>query len=157
VYGAEFELIKNLGFIHPRLEHFTIGGNYTWSTSSVQLNEQNLQAQTTSNRPLQGHSRHIINFQLGYDNPRWGTQATLLYNVASQRIESVGLLGAPDKFEQPFNQLDFVLSQNVNKWLSMRLTMRNLMDDKFVVKQGDEVTREFRRGREFALGVRINF
>lgn len=157
VYGAEFELIKNLGFIHPRLEHFTIGGNYTWSTSSVQLNEQNLQAQTTSNRPLQGHSRHIINFQLGYDNPQWGTQATLLYNVASQRIESVGLLGAPDKFEQPFNQLDFVLSQNVNKWLSMRLTMRNLMDDKFVVKQGDEVTREFRRGREFALGVRINF
>ncbi|MCO6427350.1 TonB-dependent receptor [Nitrosomonas communis] len=157
VYGVEFELLKNLGFIHPRLENITFGGNYTWSDSSAKLNEQNLQAQTTSNRPLQGHSQHIINFQLGYDNRQWGTQATLLYNVASERIESVGLLGAPDKYEQPFQQLDFVLSQNINKWLAMRVTMRNLLDDKFVVKQGDEVTREFRRGREFSLGVRINF
>ncbi|CAE6507460.1 hypothetical protein NMYAN_250029 [Nitrosomonas nitrosa] len=31
---------------------------------------------------------------------------------------AVGLLGAPDKFEQPFDQLDFVLTQNVNKWLT---------------------------------------
>lgn len=157
VFGFEIEILKNLESIHSQLKNFTIGSNYTWSDSSVKLNEENLLAQTTASRPLQGHSQHIINFQLGYDNPKWGTQGTLLYNVASERIESVGLLGAPDKYEQPFNQLDFVLSQNVNKWLAMRLTMRNLMDDKFVVKQGDEVTREFRRGREFALGVRINF
>jgi outer membrane receptor for monomeric catechols len=53
--------------------------------------------------------------------------------------------------------LDFVVGQNVNKWLSLRINMRNLLDDDFLVKQGDEVVRQFRRGREFSLGVRINF
>ena len=157
LFGFELEALKNLGFIHPYLENFYIGSNYTWSDSNVKLTPENLQAQTSASRSLQGHSSQIFNFQIGYDNPNWGTQATLLYNITSERIVAVGLLGAPDKFEQPFNQLDFVLSQNINNWLSMRLTMRNLLNDNFVVKQGDEITREFKRGRLFNLGVRINF
>lgn len=157
LYGFEIELLKNLGFVHPYFDHFYAGGNYTWSDSVVNLTAENLQAQTSASRPLQGHSAHIFNFHIGYENPNWGTQATLLYNITSERIVSVGLLGAPDKFEQPFNQLDFVLSQNVNKWISMRLTMSNLLNDKFQVTQGDEITREFKRGRQFNLGVRINF
>ena len=157
LYGFELELLKNLGFVHPYFKNFYAGGNYTWSDSIVNLTAENLQAQTSASRPLQGHSSHIFNFQIGYENPNWGTQATLLYNITSERIVSVGLLGAPDKFEQPFNQLDFVLSQNINNWISMRLTMRNLLNDKFQVTQGDEITREFKRGRQFNLGVRINF
>jgi hypothetical protein len=39
----------------------------------------------------------------------------------------------------------------------MRFTMRNLLNDTFLVKQGDEITREFKRGRQFNLGVRINY
>lgn len=157
LYGFELELLKNLDFVHPYFENFFVGSNYTWSNSNVKLTPENLEAQTSASRSLQGHSPHIFNFQVGYDNPNWGTQATLLYNITSERIVAVGLLGAPDKFEQPFNQLDFVLSQNVNKWLSMRFTMRNLMNDKFIVKQGDEITREFKMGRQFNLGVRINY
>jgi TonB-dependent receptor len=157
LYGFELELLKNIGFVHPYFENFFIGSNYTWSNSNVKLTPENLQAQTSSSRSLQGHSSQIFNFQIGYDNPNWGTQATLLYNITSERIVAVGLLGAPDKFEQPFNQLDFVLSQNINKWLAMRLTMRNLLNDKFIVKQGDEITREFKRGRQFNLGVRISY
>lgn len=157
LFGFEIEFIKKLGFIHPYLENFFIGSNYTWSNSKVALTDENLQAQTSASRPLQGHSSQIFNIQIGYDNPGSGTQATLLYNTASERIVAVGLLGAPDKFEQPFNQLDFVLTQNINKWLTMRLTMGNLLNDKLVVTQGNEITREFKRGRQFGLGVRINF
>ncbi|MDH5553376.1 MAG: TonB-dependent receptor, partial [Nitrosomonas sp.] len=157
VYGLELELLKNLDFVHPYLANFFAGGNYTWSASRVDLLPENLQAQSSSNRQLQGHSAQIINFQVGYDNPGWGTQATLLYNITSKRIVAAGILGAPDKFEQPFNQLDFVLSQNVNKWLSMRLTMQNLLNDKLTVTQGDEITRQFRRGRQFNLSARIAF
>ncbi len=157
VYGFELELLKNLDFVHPYLANFFAGGNYTWSDSRVDLLPENLQAQSSSNRQLQGHSAQIVNFQLGYDNPGWGTQATLLYNITSKRIVAAGILGAPDKFEQPFNQLDFVLSQNVNKWLSMRLTIRNLLNDKLTVTQGDEITRQFRRGRQFNLSARISF
>lgn len=157
VYGFEVEMLKGLGFVHPWLENFYAGGNYTWSDSNVKLNAGNLGAQTTNNRALQGHSAHIFNFQIGYENPGWGTQATLLYNIASKRIVSAGLLGAPDKYEQPFHQLDFVYSQTINKWLSVRLNMQNLLDDDVLVLQGGELTRQFRRGRQFNLGVKINF
>lgn len=157
VYGFEIEMLKGLGFIHPWLENFYAGSNYTWSDSNVTLNAGNLGAQTTNNRQLQGHSAQIFNFQIGYENPGWGTQATLLYNIASRRIVSAGLLGAPDKYEQPFHQLDFVYNQSINKWLSVRLNMQNLLDDDVLVLQGGELTRQFRRGRQFNLGVRINF
>lgn len=157
VYGIEVEMLKGLGFMHPILENFYAGGNYTWSDSNVKLNAENLGAQTTNNRQLQGHSEHIFNFQIGYENPGWGTQATLLYNVTSRRIVSAGLLGAPDKYAQPFHQLDFVYNQTINKWLSIRMNMRNLLDDDVLVLQGGELTRQFRIGRQFNLGVRISF
>ncbi len=157
IFGVELELLKNLGFVHSRLENFFAGGNYTWSDSEINLLPENLQAQSTATRQLQGHSAQIFNFQVGYDNPAWGTQANLLYNIASKRIVAAGVLGAPDKFEQPFNQLDFVFSQNINRWMAMRLTMRNLLNDKFVVEQGGEITREFKRGRQINLGIRITY
>ncbi|MCB1934549.1 MAG: TonB-dependent receptor [Nitrosomonas sp.] len=157
VYGFEIEALKGLGFIHPWLENFYAGGNYTWSSSNVKLNAENLGAQTTNNRQLQGHSAQIFNFQIGYENPGWGSQATLLYNVTSKHIVSAGLLGAPDKYQQPFHQLDFVYNQSINKQLSFRVSMQNLLDDDVLILQGGELTRQFRRGRQFNVGVRISF
>lgn len=157
IYGFELELLKKLDFVHPNLQNFYIGGNYTWSTSNVQLNAENLKAQTTNDRPLQGHSAQIVNFQVGYDNPKWKTQATLLYNVSSQRILAAGVLGAPDKYEQPVHQLDFVFSQNLYKGLSMQMSMRNLLDSEIRITQGDEITRQYRRGRFFNLSVRLAY
>ncbi|SDY42060.1 TonB-dependent receptor [Nitrosomonas sp. Nm58] len=157
IYGFEFEWLKGLGVIHRHLQNFYVGGNYTWSDSNVELNAKNLEAQTTSKRRLQGHSSQIFNFQIGYDNPAWKTQATLLYNIASKRIVAAGVLGAPDKYEQPFHQLDFVISQNLYKGLSMQATMQNLLDDDVLIKQGDEVTRQFRRGRTFKLNFRFAY
>jgi outer membrane receptor protein involved in Fe transport len=149
--------LKNLDIIHSSLEDFYLGSNYTWSVSNVDLTAENTLAQTSSNRELQGHSPHVFNFQVGYDNADWGTTATLLYNIAAKRIVSVGLLGAPDKYEQPFNQLDFIASQSINEWLSIRVKMKNLLDDKVIVTQGGETTRLYTRGREFKIGVNVSF
>lgn len=157
VYGFEWEVLKKLDFVHPLLKNFYVGGNYTWSQSNVKLTAQNLIAQTTNNRPLQGHSEHIVNFQLGYDNPKWKMQSTLLYNVTSERIVAAGRLEIPDKYEQPFHQLDFVYSQNLYKGLSAMASMQNLLDDDVLVLQGDEISRQFRRGRFFNLSVRLAY
>ncbi|MGZ0020344.1 TonB-dependent receptor domain-containing protein [Nitrosomonas sp. wSCUT-2] len=157
LYGFEFELLKKLDDVHPLLQNFYVGGNYTWSKSNVKLSQENLASLTTAERPLQGHSSHIVNFQFGYDNPATKTQATLLYNVSSKRIVSAGLLGTPDKYEQPFHQLDFVISQHLYKRLSGQLTMQNLLDDDVLIMQGDEISRQFRRGRFFNLSVRLAY
>lgn len=157
LYGIEVEVLKNLDIIHPSLENFYFGSNYTWSQSTVELTEENTETQTSSSRPLQGHSPHVFNFQVGYDNDDWGTHSTLLYNITAERIVAVGLLGAPDKYAQPFNQLDWITTQNLNDWLSLQLKMKNLLDDSVEVTQGGETTLLFKRGREFTVAVRVNF
>ncbi len=153
LYGLEMDFRKNLDFIHPWLTGFYVGGNYTYSISKLTLLPENLQTLTNEERPLQGHSKHIINAQLGYDNAEWGTQATLLYNTFSKRISQVGSLGAPDIYEQPFHQLDFVVRQSLDEHWSVQLRMRNLLDSKVKFTQGGETVREYRRGREFAVSV----
>lgn len=157
VYGFEIEALKNLDFISPELENFYIGGNYTWSESEIELKPENLQTQTTNFRPLQGHSKYIVNAQVGYDNPANGITATLLYNTVGKRITEVGSLGAPDKYEQPVDQLDFVFRYKFKDHFIVSFNARNLLDDKIVVTQGDKVTRSFRWGSEFRLGFQMEF
>ncbi len=157
VFGFEIEWLKHLDFIHPELENFYFGGNYTWSQSDVILTPENLLAQTSAQRPLQGHSKYVINAQFGYDNPDTGTTATVLYNTAAKRIVEVGLLGAPDKYEQPFHQLDLVFRQRVNDHLQFNIKLKNLLDDTVEVMQGNEISRSYQRGREYSLGISLNF
>lgn len=157
IFGVEVDFRKQLGFLHPWLENFYLGGNYTWSESEIELLPENLQTLTTPKRPLQGHSKHIVNVQLGYDNEEWGTQATLLYNTFSQRISQVGSLGAPDIYENPFHQLDFVIGQKLNDHWSVQLRMKNLINGNVRFTQGNQKQRAFRRGREFALSINLGF
>ena len=70
---------------------------------------------------------------------------------------AAGVLNAPDKYEQPFHQLDFVVSQNLYKGVSTQITMQNLLDDDVLVLQGDEIARQFRRGRVFNLNLRLAY
>ena len=157
VYGFEAEIMKHLDFIHPDLENFYVSTNYTWTKSEIELKPENMVAQTTNFRPLQGHSPYVFNAQIGYDNPDNGILATLLYNTYGKRIAEVGSLGAPDKYDQPVHQVDFVYRQKVMDHVSLTFNARNLLDDSVDVLQGDKIARSFRRGREFRLGVMVDF
>jgi outer membrane receptor protein involved in Fe transport len=157
VYGVEVDFRKELTFLHPKLEGFYLGGNYTWSQSEIELLPENLQTLTNPKRPLQGHSKHIVNVQLGYDNEDSGTQATLLYNTFSQRISQVGSLGAPDIYEEPFHQLDFVVQQALSEHLSLQVRAQNLIDSKVRFTQDNQLQRAFRRGRDFSLALNLRF
>jgi outer membrane receptor protein involved in Fe transport len=157
VYGLETEIMKNLDFILPELEYFYIGANYTWTRSEIILKPENLTTQTTNYRPLEGHSPYVINVQIGYNHPDKGTTATLLFNTAGKRIAEVGSLGAPDKYEQPVHQVDFVWRQQLLEHVTLTFNARNLLDDQIEVYQGDKTTRSYRNGREFRLGVNIDY
>lgn len=157
LFGFELEIMKKLGFIWSGLEDFYVGANYTWSDSSVVLNEESRGAQSSLTRPLQGHAATVINAQIGYDNSNLGTTATLLFNTTSKRIVLAGISNLPDSYQQPFNQLDFVINQRLNEWFSLNFRMKNILDDSLEIHQGDEITRQFKPGREFKLGFRIDF
>lgn len=151
-YGIEIDYFRGLGFVSERLEQFYAAGNFSWIESEIKLGPAN-DIQTNESRPLQGQSPYVLNLQIGYKSPEGGDEATLLYNIAGKRISQVGVFGAPDIYEQPFNALDFQWRHSLGADWTLKLRLRNLLDPKVEYKQGDEVTREYRRGRELGLTI----
>ncbi|MEO6064178.1 MAG: TonB-dependent receptor, partial [Lysobacterales bacterium] len=157
-YGAEIEVFKYLDFMPDTWlgkrtgenfpwESFYIGANYAWVDSEVMLGESQ-SIQTNAVRPLQGQSRCLANLQLGYQSADGNREATLLFNRFGRRISQVGTSGAPDTYEEGVNQLDFVYSHSFAPDWAWKLRLRNLLDPRIEYTQGDETTREFKRGRE---------
>ena len=149
-YGFEIDYFRGLGFLNSHLEAFYTAANFSVIQSRIQLGRAN-DIQTNDSRPLQGQSPTVLNLQLGYKTPDNRQEATLLYNVSGRRIARVGVFGAPDVYEQAFDALDFNWRYQFADAWTLKLRLRNLLDPKVEFKQGDNTTREFRRGRELGL------
>lgn len=85
--------------------------------------------QTANFQPLQGHSPHISNLHLGYDDLDKGTMATLLYNTFERSIAEVGSLDVPDKFAQAEHRVDFIFRQHFLENLSFTFNARNILNN----------------------------
>jgi outer membrane receptor protein involved in Fe transport len=144
--GVEFEFRKNFEFIADVLEDLYLAGNFSYINSKVDLG-------TRGERPLQGQSPWIINFQLGYDNSDIGTTAAILYNAYGKRISEIGGVSNPDIYEQPYHQLDLVVSQNLPLDFSIRLRLRNLLNLKSEKYMGDVLKESYNRGRDFTVSL----
>ncbi|MDX1570136.1 MAG: TonB-dependent receptor [Xanthomonadales bacterium] len=155
--GVEIDFYKELGFLWDRLEPFYLAGNFAYIESTITLDPLAAGNLTSQERPLQGQSDIVANLQLGYDNPDRGTRATLLFNHTGERISDVGTQGIPDVIEQPYNQLDFVLSQQAWDGWEFKLKLQNLLDDEVEFKQSTETRRVYKRGREVGLSVEFSF
>lgn len=150
---ADFEL----WFIGPfDWENYYIAFNYAWIESSVEIDTSQT-TQTNPDRPLQGQSPWVVNFQIGYKNPDSPTEWTLLYNEFGERIAQAGVLGQPDIYEQPFPQLDLVYKRRLAEDWQFTLKLKNLLDPNVEFTQGEEITRFYERGREVSLALLWTF
>ena len=151
-YGFEFDYLNGLGVIDERLRNFYSAANFSWIESNIKLGVAN-DIQTTSSRPLQGQSKYVVNLQLGHRSEGGRSDATLLYNVSGRRISEVGIFGAPDIYEQPFDALDFNWRYRIGAGWMFKFKLRNLLDSRVQFKQGAETTRVYRPGRSISLGI----
>jgi len=150
---ADFEW----GFIGPfNWENYFIGFNYAWIESTVEI-DTSVTTQTNPDRPLQGQSPWVVNFQVGYSNPDSPNEWTLLYNEFGARISQAGVLGQPDIYEQPFPQLDFVYRRRFADHWRFTLKLRNLLDPDVAFTQGQETTRVYKLGRAVSLELQWGF
>ncbi len=149
-FGVEFDIYKQLGWITPKLQDAYVSANYAWIESEIDLGGSN-DIQTNEIRPLQGQSPYVLNFQLGWLDPKDRFEASLSFNRFGERISQVGVFGAPDIYEQPFNQLDAVFKYSWKNSWSLRARLKNLLDSEVLFTQGGLSTREFKRGRELSL------
>ncbi len=162
-FGIELEARKTLGFVgdwfggRSWLERFYVAGNLSVIESEISILPENQGILTETSRPLQGQSPLIANIQLGYDDEDLGIETTLLYNYVGERITEVGVLGAPDKKEQPTGVLDFVFRWRWNDHWSFKTKFGNLLDAEFEIKQGPETTQRYRNGRTASIGITYDF
>jgi hypothetical protein len=161
--GIEAEFLHDLGFISDKLSNFFITGNVTFSDSEVVLGAVDddeislfetqlldaLDATSASNivtnnvRRLVGHSEWVANLQLGFDSLNGEHSATLVYNAFGPRIIIPGARGNEDAEEETFNSLDLVYSYFPNFASSIKVSIRNILDERKQITQNNlDVLRE---------------
>ncbi|MCC6232265.1 MAG: TonB-dependent receptor [Verrucomicrobiales bacterium] len=138
VYGAEFEARQKLDIVDDLLADFSVGFNFSYILSEVPLTAQEKINDPNSEDPRQlyDQSEWIINTDVSWDNPRWGTTATLAFNWAAPRIYLVDV-GGPDVFEHPPMMIDLVVSQKLSKHWKLRVSGKNLVNAEFQRTYGD--------------------
>jgi hypothetical protein len=165
--GAELELRKNLEFLGEGLDGWSLGANFAYVYSRVQLGascnpdtdptcETSVpDVSTNRERPLQGQSPYVVNAYLDYTNEGSGTTARLLYNAFGRRIEDVGALGMPDVYEEAIHNFDLVLGQGLAKNLTLSFGIENILNYPRRFTQGKEkaVTYLAWPGTTFSLGL----
>ena len=117
--------------------------------------------------------RSIINTGLFYNNNDKGLNISALYNIIGKRIIGVGRsLGTtgneakvPDSYEMPRNSFDLSISKKFAKHIEVKAYVRDLLAEKVSFKQFaetskgkvEQVTREYKPGRNFGLNVSYTF
>lgn len=138
VRGIEVEARAPLDFLDPRLSGLTLGANYSYIDSEVEvpaaerlsLAPYDLDQPT---RRLQGQPEYLLNLHLTWDHERTGTSVGLFYNRIGETLltgAARGLNGGnPDVFEQPFSTLDVTFSTRFGGKFALGLKAKNLLRD----------------------------
>lgn len=165
--GVELEARKNLELMGEALEGFSLGANFAYVFSRVELGSQCNpdtdptcdtsvpDVSTSRERPLQGQSPFVVNAYLDYDDENSGTSARFLYNAFGRRIADVGALGLPDTYEEAIHDFGFVLGQEVYDDLTLSVGIDNILNYPRRFTQGAEraVTYLAWPGTTFTLGL----
>jgi len=159
VFGVEFEVRKNMGFIAGWLNNVTANANLALIESEVEVPQRErdfaLGFDIPATRPFQGQSPYVLNVGVAYENYRSGTTASASFNRFGERLSSVTLGGAPNVFEQPRNDLFVSVGQRLVNILTVKVSVDNVLDTDFVesqeYKDATFVTRRYKLGRTFKL------
>ncbi|MCH9741405.1 MAG: TonB-dependent receptor [Epsilonproteobacteria bacterium] len=165
LYGVEVDGRKNLDMLGKEFSNYYLSGNFSYTESDVTLRDEQLDTFSTNHRQLQGLSKVVLNTTLGYDNDK--RNVALSYNKMGERIRKVGLIDEyayPDNFETPPQMLDLVWQEKLKNLdmygldnLNVKLKVGNILDDATVWRQGSNVTKKFKTGQTFSLGISSKF
>jgi len=182
VYGMEFELRKRLDFITPFFENFLVSTNFSLIESEVDIpkielfeiipeldNEQPVAVQDSiiaaapdnlTTRDLNGQSPFTFNFDLAYQNPKIGFNASANYNIFGDRLETVRRGLTPNIFERSYGSLNLVANKNIGERLLIKMSASNLLNPNIETSQRfkgvDFVNTSRKIGRSFQLGISYN-
>jgi len=154
-----------------------LNGNYTYTTSELKVDKNDpvsVFAASSKNATdyfkdgaqMTGQSDHIANIQLGLEDRDALSQQTLMFNYASKRVSSRGLVnsGQPDIYAYPGFSLDFVARQGVSvagrdvelKFEARNLTARKNEEYQIVGKNRVDIN-TYQMGSLISLSAQVKF
>ena len=165
MYGVEVEFLQGLEVIGDGVwDNLFLSGNLTLSDSEIELDPAAIDQQTgvstsitNTTRAMTGHSKWVVNTQLGYDSDNGEHSASLVYNVFGPRILIPGIDGFDDSFEQPFHSLDVVYKWYPDFNTTVTLKVQNMLDQEKKIEFEDTLLRSETVGTSFSLAYRYDF
>jgi outer membrane receptor protein involved in Fe transport len=180
-YGIESDVRKSLGFISGA-ENFLVILNAALIKSKVQFNEGELHR----DRPLQGQSPYMVNAGIFYYNDNIGLMVTMMYNIIGKRIVAVGRPSPnewediPNIYEMPRNALDLAISKKISKKIEIKMAVKDILNEPVMLAQKintsvdmaevtegsvntvkyfdrDQITKSYKPGRYFSVGITYKF
>lgn len=164
--GIEMEIRKNL-FTSPAgkdgngMNKLSVGlnGSYIYTNAKMPL------ATVSTGSQLEGAAPWIANFDLShtYTNGKCNFTNTLVLNYVSDKIYTIGTQGYQDIMEKGLMTLDFVSQAKLNKYISLTLKARNLLNPsmKLSRKANESVEKvvlsDYKKGINISLGVSCTF
>ncbi|WP_345209694.1 carboxypeptidase-like regulatory domain-containing protein [Mucilaginibacter gynuensis] len=169
VWGAEFEVVKNLGMIWDPMRNFFLGSNLLLAQSNIKksaeryLANRSMDRHTPKNSPLFEQAPYSINAWLNYNNKKWGTDLTTTFNMVGERLVQINLTGEPDLYTRPVPMLDFVFSQRINRRILFKGYFKNILNPAIKTVyaypsnggkwyDNEYINRSYLRGSEIMLG-----
>lgn len=146
--GVEVDVRKRLsnfesstGVLHA-LKDITVIFNTSLIKSEINTEKQEFAREKT--RIMQGQSPYIVNMGLNYTGEDNGLSVNVSYNRIGKRIAFVGTPLNPHTWELPRNSLDLTIRKNMGEHLSMKLGIKDIMNDpvRFVQYYGADESME---------------
>jgi len=172
-YGVEMDIrkkmneFKNTG-IFSFLSNLTLIANASLIKSEIVVDSP---TERTGTRELQGQSPYIVNFGAFYQDDKSKLTTSIMYNEVGKRLTLVGDKTIPHVYEMPFHSLDFTFEKGLASWVSVKLGIKNLLNDEIVFQQLDEFTnpltslpqsrievkQRYKPGMQIKIGVNMLF
>ena len=117
-----------------------------------------------SERVLFQQPEWIVNADIGFDHPEWGTRATLSFFAQSEVLSRAGGFGdqrvTVDEFQKSFHEVNLTFSQRLNDYFSAGFSVKNLTNSERGIVYDDIVggtKRSFRVGRDYSFFITATF
>jgi len=153
-----------LDFVSPHLKDFSMIANAALMKSQVQFKDTTWWGakmdvgKRNSKRPMIGTSPYVVNVGLYFDKQEaWGMQASLLYNVIGPRLIIAGGSGSStDQYELSRHILDFVYSQRITKYLTLKLGVQDILNQPYRLIRDEDLSGGYNPGAAKVVAKRDN-
>ena len=154
VFGGEIDFRKKINKVK-----FDYNLSLLWSNITISDDGQSSVVVTNLNRPLQGSSPVLSNFDIFY-NLKDKHNIGLTYNFVGKKLNSVGVFGLGDIYQRPQNFLNIVYNYN-NENIVTSVRLNNVLNTEYVLEQdsdiGKVVTNNFRTGVGLSFSLKYSF